>query len=132
LQSALNDFSACLRPGGMLLVQNRNFDAVMAQQDRWMEPQAHAEDGGEWLFVRFYDFRPDGLIDFNIFTLFRPRGGAWQQRTTQTRLYPLKQDELAGALAKAGFTQLEFFGGMNGQPFDPKSSGNLIVLCRKG
>lgn len=131
LQDALIDFSDCLRPGGMLLVQNRNFDAVMTQKERWMEPQAHEEDSGEWLFVRFYDFASDGLIDFNIFTLFKPRGGAWQQQTTQTRLYPLKQDELAQALAKAGFAQMEFFGGMNGQPFDPASSGNLIVLCRK-
>lgn len=131
LQVALNDFSNCLRPGGVLLLQNRNFDAVMAQRERWMEPQAHEEEGGEWLFVRFYDFAIDGLIDFNILTLFRPRGGAWQQRVTQTRLYPLKKDELAEALGRAGFTQLEFFGGMNGQPFDPASSGNLIILCRK-
>lgn len=131
LQGALNDFSACLRPGGMLLVQNRNFDAVMAQQERWMEPQAHKEENGEWLFVRFYDFASDGLIDFNILTLFRLHEGAWQQRVTQTRLYPLKKEELVEALGKAGFTELEFFGGMNGQPFDPALSGNLIVLCRK-
>lgn len=132
LQNALNDFSACLKPGGMLLVQNRNFDAVMANHDRWMEPQAHEEENGEWLFVRFYDFAVDGLIDFNILTLYRTRGEAWQQRMTQTRLYPLKQVELTEALLKSGFTDLELFGGMNGQPFDRATSGNLIIGCRKG
>ncbi len=131
LADALADFAACLRPGGMLFVQNRNFDAVMARQERWMEPQAHQEDGGEWLFVRFYDFAADGLIDFNILTLSRSSGGNWQQQLTQTRLYPLRKDELAEALNQAGFTNLEFYGSMDGQVFDPITSGNLIVRCSR-
>ena len=32
LAKALADFAACLRPGGLLLVQQRNFDAVLAQR----------------------------------------------------------------------------------------------------
>ncbi|HID61840.1 MAG TPA: class I SAM-dependent methyltransferase, partial [Anaerolineae bacterium] len=31
---ALADFAAVLRPGGLLLVQNRNFDAVLARRER--------------------------------------------------------------------------------------------------
>jgi SAM-dependent methyltransferase len=59
LAKALADFAACLRPGGLLLIQNRNFDAVMARRERWMSPQAHREGETEWLFVRFYDFVPE-------------------------------------------------------------------------
>ena len=66
LAAAVEDFAACLRPGGLLIVQNRNFDAVMAKQERWMGPQAHQEGVEERIFVRFYDFDPDGLINFNI------------------------------------------------------------------
>ncbi|MCZ7542154.1 MAG: class I SAM-dependent methyltransferase [Anaerolineae bacterium] len=43
LHEALADFAAALRPGGLLLIQNRNFDAVMAARARWMPPQAHRE-----------------------------------------------------------------------------------------
>ncbi|NIN09754.1 MAG: methyltransferase domain-containing protein, partial [Planctomycetales bacterium] len=82
LTAALDDFAACLRPSGLLLIQNRNFDAVLAHRERWMEPQAHREDETEWLFLRFYDFDPDGLITFNVVTLRREGTGPWTQRVT--------------------------------------------------
>lgn len=56
LALALTDFAACLCSGGLLLIQNRNFDAVLAQHERWMEPQSHREGDTERLFLRFYDF----------------------------------------------------------------------------
>ena len=43
----------------------------MQRQDRWMEPQTYQVEGNEWIFQRFYDFLPDGLIRFNIVTLQR-------------------------------------------------------------
>ena len=132
LAAALADFAACLRPGGVLLVQNRNFDAVMAGRQRWMDPQAHREGEAEWLFVRFYDFTPDGLITFNILTLKRINGGPWSQSVISTRLYPLGQAELVDALAQAGFGEINLFGGMDGAPFDPTTSGNLVITARKG
>lgn len=131
LAAALADFAACLRPGGRLLVQNRNFDAVMAARQRWMEPQPHREGQDEWLFVRFYDFMPDGLIAFNILTLKRSAGGPWSQSTISTQLYPLRQTELVDALARAGFGEITRYGGMDGAPFDPAASGNLVVSAVK-
>ncbi len=129
LIAALADFAAVLRPGGLLLVQNRNFDAVLAEQGRWMEPQSAQEGEREWLFVRFYDFRADGLIDFNILTLARQGGGAWAQRRSQTQLYPLRQSELEQALVAAGFTQATSYGGLNGAPFEARQSPNLVVTA---
>ncbi len=58
LAAALADFALCLRPGGLLLIQNRNFDRVLDRRERWMEPQAHREGDREWLFLRLYDFEP--------------------------------------------------------------------------
>jgi len=131
VEAALADFTACLRPGGKLLIQNRNFNAVMAQSQRWMEPQAAAEGTREWLFLRFYDFLPDGLIDFHIITLRRnaPTAG-WQQLVRTTRLRPILRDELVTALNRAGFANVQEYGGMDGSPFDPASSGNLVVTAR--
>jgi 2-polyprenyl-3-methyl-5-hydroxy-6-metoxy-1,4-benzoquinol methylase len=48
LAAALSDFAACLQPGGLLLVQNRNFDAVLdlaafcAQMDELFQPLSAA------------------------------------------------------------------------------------------
>ncbi|MBN1177830.1 MAG: class I SAM-dependent methyltransferase [Anaerolineae bacterium] len=127
LAAALSDFVACLRPGGLLLIQNRNFDAVLARRERWMEPQSHAEPDAEWLFFRFYDFMPDGTLAFNVVTLRRVGGGAWVQQVATTHLWPQRRAELEQALGAAGFGQVTCWGDLAGAPFDPAGSPNLIL-----
>lgn len=127
LQASLQDFAGCLRTGGLLLIQNRNFDAVMAQRERWMGPESHREEDEEWVFLRFYDFDPDGRITFNIVTLHRKGHSVWEQKVDSTRLYPQVQAELTQSLRKAGFQIKALFGGMNGEPFNPQTSGNLVI-----
>jgi glycine/sarcosine N-methyltransferase len=130
LATAVEDFAACLRPGGLLILQNRNFDAVMASRERWMEPQAYQEGEQEWIFLRFYDYDPDGLITFNILTLRRQETGGWTQQVTATRLRPLLQAELQAALKAAGFVDIAGYGNMSGAPFEAVTSGNLVVTAR--
>jgi glycine/sarcosine N-methyltransferase len=129
LAAALADFAACLRSGGLLVVQNRNFDAVMAQGGRWMEPQAYREGEKDWLFLRFYDFERDGMLTFNILTLKRAGQGDWRQEVTTTRLRPLRQADMTGTLASAGFHDIKFYGNMGGAPFDPAASSNLVITA---
>jgi len=130
LAAALADFAACLRPGGLLLIQDRNFDRVLACRQRWMEPQAHRDGEKEWLFLRFYDFEPGGKLTFNLMTLQREGVGAWSQQVTSTRLWPLRQEELVAALVAAGFAEVACWGDMQGAPFDPEASPNLVVAAR--
>jgi SAM-dependent methyltransferase len=130
LSAALVDFAACLRPGGLLLIQNRNFDAVMTRRERWMEPQNHLEDGVERIFLRLYDYLPDGLIDFHILTLRRELDGHWQQQVNTTRLFPLLRDPLVKALQEAGFYKVIAYGGLDGSSFSPNASGNLVLSAR--
>lgn len=130
LAAALVDFAACLKSGGLLLIQNRNFDAVLSRQERWMEPQSHREGQKEWIFQRFYDFRPDGLLSFNILTLQREDQSAWKQSVVESLLYPLRQVELSQALAAAGFRDITLYGNLAGASFDPQTSGNLVVSAR--
>jgi SAM-dependent methyltransferase len=140
LADALSDMATCLRPGGLLMIQNRNFDAVLAQRKRgaepgagrWMPPQAHQESGKEWLFLRFYDFEPDGTLVFNVVTLRREAAGDdWDQQIVATQLWPLKQEELMAALDATGFEAITCWGDMQGAAFDPESSGNLVVTARR-
>lgn len=132
LGRALTNFAACLRPGGLLLLQNRNFDAVMAAHQRFMEPQHHRQGQREWLFVRFYDFLPQDMIDFHVVTLHRPGPeAAWQQQAGSTRLMPLYQHAMQAALTEAGFEHIALYGGMDGTPFDPHTSGNLVIAARR-
>ena len=139
LAIALLDFAACLRPGGLLLIQNRNFDAVLLRGERWQEPQAHREGATEWLFLRFYDFEPDGTLTFNLVTLRREAcpehsegAGEWRQQVRATRLWPQRRDDLVAALAAAGFGDIACWGDMQGAPFDPDRSPNLVLTARRG
>ncbi len=129
LAATLADFAYCLQPGGVVLVQNRNFDAVLAETDRWMGPQSHRDGANEWLFLRFYDFDPDGLITFNIVRLMREGHGDWTQHVSATRLWPLTEPELVPALERTGFASLTTYGDMQGSPFDPQTSPNLVIAA---
>jgi SAM-dependent methyltransferase len=131
LAPALRDFAAVLRPGGMVLIQNRNFDRVLGASERWMRPQAHREGDQEWAFVRFYDFNADGSLTFNVLTLYRSEEGAWQQRATATHLWPQRHADLVRALEDAGFSNVNCRGDMKGATFAPDSP-NLIVTTIKG
>ncbi len=131
LHAALADFVACLRPGGLILIQNRNFDAVMARHERWMEPQSHKEDEAEWLFLRFYDFEADGTLGFNIWTLKRSHEIAWEQHVSSTRLRPWQRAQLFTALETSGAERIAAFGDLLGGPFDAERSPNLVLAARK-
>jgi len=130
LAQALADFAAVLRPGGLLLLQNRNFDRVWRQRERFMGPQSYQGEDGERLFVRFYDFHQQTLT-FNMIRLRRTEDG-WAQNVESTELRPIFRDDLAAALRAAGFGSLGFYGGCDGSSFDPARSGDLIVVAHKG
>jgi glycine/sarcosine N-methyltransferase len=127
VEEALADFAAVLRPGGLLVIQNRNFDRVWHERERFMSPQAFRGDGGEWLFVRFYDFH-EASLTFNMLLLRRTADG-WSQRVESTELCPIFAQELASALESAGFASIAFYGSYDGAPFDPAASGDLIAVA---
>jgi glycine/sarcosine N-methyltransferase len=129
--SALRDFGDCLSQDGLLLLQNRNFDAVMVNRERSMDPVSHFDQNKEWIFLRFYEYTPNGLIGFNIVTLFREDRNPWKQSTTTTFLLPLLQEELLADLSTAGFNRIECYGGLDGSAFHSTTSGNLVVTARK-
>jgi len=130
LLAALADWYAVLRPGGLVLVQNRNMDAVMAKRDRWMPVQQRAAGDREWLFVRFYDFG-EGSLTFNVVTMERSVGEPWRQRTDATRLTPWRREQLVAAFTQAGFGEISCYGDMTGSVFDELSSGNLVLTARR-
>ncbi|MCG2787382.1 MAG: class I SAM-dependent methyltransferase [Anaerolineae bacterium] len=131
LSAALADFALVLKPGGLVIIQNRNFDAVMAKRQRWMEPQSARDGQIEWLFQRFYDFESDGLLTFNVITLRREETGNWVQSVQSTQLRPLLSAELQSAFQEAGFESISCYGDLTGSVLNPESSGNLVIVARR-
>jgi ubiquinone/menaquinone biosynthesis C-methylase UbiE len=131
LFNALQDFASVLKQDGVLFIQNRNFDAVVKQQSRWMDKQVHQADGMEWIFHRYYDFLPNGLIRFNIATLKHEIDEDWKAGVTSTLLRPQLHDDLLNLLRQAGFMEIQAYGSMQAEPFAADSSGNLILTAKK-
>lgn len=131
LLKTLADFGQVTVPGGLLLLQQRNFDAVMSAKNRFMDPQTYSTAEEERVFFRFYDFEPQGLIQFNILTLTRKPGSPWESSLTSTTLFPILFQDLQSALKEAGFTDTRYYGNMKGEPFDLSKSADLIVVARK-
>ncbi len=131
LESAINDFAACLKPGGWLLIQNRNYDEVVGRQDRWMEPQTFVEGARQWVFQRFYDFNADGTIQFNVVTLNRRGQEGWSSAVLSTTLRPILRDDLVQLLETQGFTEIQTLGSLSEEKFNPVNSSNLVVSAKK-
>jgi glycine/sarcosine N-methyltransferase len=126
---ALTDFKAVLRPGGKLIIQNRNFDSVIKDKKRWMDPQTYREGDKTWFFIRFYDFDEDGLITFNILILSSQDGENFDQQVISTRLWPVKKEKMVQLLEQAGFKNIRTYGDLQGSPFLLDSSGNLVITA---
>lgn len=125
----LADFKAVLRPGGKLIIQNRNFDSITKARNRWMDPQTYCEGEKTWIFIRFYDFDEDGLITFNILILSSQDGDDYKQRVIQTRLWPVKKETMVQLLELAEFSDIHTYGDLQGSPFSIESSGNLVITA---
>jgi SAM-dependent methyltransferase len=127
----LKDFAACLRPDGLLIIQNRNFDAILSRRDKWMPLQAWSGGSLERIFLRSYDFEPDGSLTFWVILLSRNAGGAWRMQLGSSRLYPLPRESLLAVLTEAGFGVCRDWGDSKGSGFDPSHSPDLWVSAAK-
>jgi SAM-dependent methyltransferase len=131
LEAALADFAGVLRPGGLLVIQNRNYDRALKKGGASVHLNARPEPDGETLFVRMTQARGGESIDFSILTL-RKRGGAWTSSLETTPLRAITRERMQRALAAAGFRGVETWGDYSRAPFDAPGTGDLVVIARLG
>ena len=134
LAAALTDFAALLRPGGLLVIQNRNYDRLLRERQRFMPPASRQDGTGETIYLRITDFpcsdAPGSTerVDFTIVTLRRKDGG-WSQSVQTTALRALRRATLETALAAAGFSACTMYGGFDRSPFDAPGAADLVALA---
>ncbi len=131
LGAALGGVAGALRPGGVLLTQNLNYDLRWREKTQFFPVLAGQTEDEDVLLVKFADYGAD-VINFHAMYLARFRaGGAWQSYTRSSRQVPLFRDRLAEILRAAGFADFEFWGDYARAPFDPQKSNDLIVMAKK-
>ena len=135
LDVCLRDFAALLAPGGRLVIQNRNYDRLLRERQRFAPPVSRRGPEGETLFLRITDFPGPGApdaeqVEFTIVTL-RSRGSSWSMDTRTTRLRALRRETLEAALGRAGFTSVQAWGGYDLTPFDSPATADLLIVATR-
>jgi glycine/sarcosine N-methyltransferase len=130
LAKALADFAAVLVPGGMVVIQNRNYDRLTASGGRSVHLNARQEADGETLFVRMSEPRGGEALDFTILTL-KKRGGAWSASLQTTPLRAIPRVTLERALGAAGFQSIEVYGDYSRAAFGAPGTGDLVAIAAR-
>jgi len=130
LLTALHDMHVVLQPGGILIIQNRNFDRVLERRERFVSPEVYREGEQEWIFLRFYDFLEDELLRFNMIRLYRRARNPWSAHIEATELKAWPYVTLRDALTAVGLEITHVYGSYRGEPFSPSESGDLIIIAK--
>lgn len=125
---AISQFSGCLRPGGRLFVQVLNFDKMRSERLCVRGPRVTHLDGVEYVSLRQFLFRGDALDVANI-TMWND--GGWKMRAQARALYPVTLDELRDWCELAGLRVDMQWGNYVREPFNVKSSEDLILVATR-
>ena len=135
LAAALSDFASLLRPDGVCVIQNRNYDRLLRDRQRFMPLAAREDAEGEALFLRITDFPPAAddaseSIEFTIVTL-KKRHGSWDQTARTTPLRALRRATIERALGAAGFSSIQVYGSFAMAAFDEPGTGDLVAVAKR-
>ncbi|MCE5191563.1 MAG: class I SAM-dependent methyltransferase [Actinomycetia bacterium] len=150
LREALDDFSAALRPGGVLVLHYLNHERLVTQRIRTMNPVFRETPGGDKFFLRLLDYTPSGdgvLFDFVTLmrdaavresphtiedwprTLAADRTGGWSLRTRRSLHLAMPPALIGAELARAGFADVRFLGDHAGRELDVTRDESMIVTA---
>ncbi len=131
LQRSLAAMAACLRPGGLLVLHNLNYDRRMIEKPRWFQVNSGEMDDRETLVWRFADYGADGMISFNIAVFQKSVEGRWTVQVQSTLQRPWQARELEQHVQKAGFRDVALYGNLAGEPFVASASGDLVLAAHR-
>lgn len=133
LTRALADLTACLRPGGLLILHNLNYDLRWQARPRWFAVDSGLYQGRQVLVWRFADYldRPEPRINFHIAVFQQSEDGNWAVEVNTTPQRPLFHADLVRSLTAAGLSDIAAYGDLTGAPFVPDASPDLVLVARR-
>ena len=131
LLAALRGVASALRPGGIFLTQNLNYDLRWQQRISQFPLLTGETPREEILLVRSAEYHADH-INFHAMFLAREKPtGNWQAHARTSRQIPLFQKLLTDLATQAGLGDFSFWGDFARTPFEIQGSHDLIVAARK-
>ena len=131
MEAALLEMYKALAPSGVFFTQNLNYDKRWREKTRSF-PLLSGRDGeAEGILFKYADYG-GGSIDFHANFIVREAPDCpWQLETRTSKQRPDFQHDLENACRLTGFRRLEKWGSYGGEPFDVRSSPDLLLAAWK-
>jgi SAM-dependent methyltransferase len=129
VKTALQDMHEILVPGGVAVIQTLNFERLPEGENVYREPRVSRVDNREILFLKVLRKSPR-ICDIDIVVLEK-QAGEWKKLVNHARAWTLSKPELEELATDIGFGQLQWYGGYEPKPFNPRTSDDLILVAHK-
>jgi SAM-dependent methyltransferase len=131
LLAALRGVANVLRPGGIFVTQNLNYDLRWQQRISEFPLLAGETPHEEVLLVKVAEYHAD-YINFHAMFLTREKpAGKWQAHARTSRQIPLFQKILTDLATQAGLGEFAYWGDFARTPFALDTAHDLILNARK-
>ncbi len=105
LTAALASIKTRLKPGGLLLVSIRDYDALIAEKPIFNSERVHDEPDGRRIAFQVWDWESDGRsYRLNQF-LIKENEGGYELKHFESELRALLRDEIMTAVQGAGYEE---------------------------
>ncbi len=127
MRESLKGLWSRVKPGGILLIQYKNFEKLIATRQRLL-PISFTPPPEERIALRVYEYQSEHVL-FNVFLLDKT-DGEWSVRHHATPLKPYRPEEVAEPLREFG-AEVSLHGSLGLDPFVVEESEDVVVLARK-
>ncbi len=131
LLAALRGVVSALRPGGIFLTQNLNYDLRWQQRISQFPLLTGETPREEILLVKLAEYHADHINFHALFLAREKPTGNWQAHARTSRQIPLFQKLLTDLATHAGLADFIYWGDFARIPFEIQGSHDLIVAARK-
>ncbi len=108
LAAAMASIKSRLKPGGLLLVSIRDYDALIAEKPIFNSERVHDEPDGRHIAFQVWDWASDGRsYRLNQF-LIKENEGGYQLKHFESELRALLRDEIMTAVQGAGYEEVRW------------------------
>jgi len=104
----LHEMDQCLKPGGYLYYDSRNWDSALQSKERfWSAQPFYRQDGVRIGYMQAWDYHDDGTITINIVHTYERDRKIFETKEFQEHLHPFSLDLAKSELEEMGYTQFE-------------------------
>ncbi|MFN8006562.1 MAG: class I SAM-dependent methyltransferase [Terriglobia bacterium] len=130
VKKAFQEIYKCLNPGGLFVLQTRNYDHILKNRLRFMPPTFSRNGSEETLFFRLLDYAPKSIQ--HLLVKYHWHENRWDSSVLTTLLSPHLKKDLEKPLKSLGFSKVSCYRNFNFEDFDPNGQDLIIVAEKKG